>query len=71
MTEHRDYREAFNTAVKLARLLGRETGILKAHCPLARCEVFRVYILPKPENRYGFELKCQIARPDEPLMQEE
>jgi len=66
-SEHRDYHAAFNAAVTLARLLNKETGLLKVVCPLARRDVFRVYSLPKPENRYGFELRCQVVRPDEPL----
>jgi len=70
MTEHKTYQAAFNAAVELARLLGRETGLLKVACPLARRDVYRVYTLPKPENRCGYELRCQIVRPDEPLMAE-
>lgn len=70
VSEHNTYREAFNAAVKLARQIGYETGLLGVDCPLARREVFRVYILPRPEYRQGFELRCQVVRPDEPLMSE-
>lgn len=66
--EHVEYRDAFNAAVELARFLKRETGIEKVRCPFRKREIFKVYSLPKPENRQGFELRCQIVRPDEPLM---
>jgi hypothetical protein len=26
-------------------------------------EVFRVFMLPRPENRYGFETRCEVVRP--------
>jgi hypothetical protein len=60
-----DWKAAHTAAVELARLLKRETGIEKAK-EFGR-EVFRVHSLPKPENRCGFELRCEIVRPGDPL----
>ena len=60
------YRNAFNYAVKLARELNRETGLY--HQNEFGYDGYNVCHLPKPENRYGFELRCQIVKPDEPLM---
>lgn len=59
-----DYKEAFNAAIDLANLLGRETG-LEAAKEYGK-PGFRLHNLPKPENRYGFELRCQVVQPGEP-----
>jgi hypothetical protein len=63
---HREYRDAFNAACDMARLRGREMGLEKVDGPLEKG--FRVISLPKPENRYGFELRCQVVTPTEPKM---
>jgi hypothetical protein len=60
-----DWKDAHKAAVELARLLKRETGIEKAN-EFGKT-VYRVHHLPKPENRYGFELRCEIVRPSDPL----
>ena len=62
---HTTWKAAHTAAVELARLLQRETGIEKAK-EFGK-EVFRVHSLPKPENRCGFELRCEIVRPSDPL----
>jgi len=62
---HSDWKAAHTAAVELARLLKRETGIEKA-VEFGRT-VYRVHSLPKPENRYGFELRCEVVRPGDPL----
>ena len=67
MSFHREYNEAFNSAVRLARLLRREVGLEKGDNPLDG-KGYRVFSLPKRENRYGHELRCQVVGPDEPLM---
>lgn len=66
MPQFKEYRDAFNEAVRLARLLGRETGIeaVKDY----EGKGFNVLSLPKPENRYGFELRCEVVRPSDPPM---
>lgn len=63
---YEDYQSAFNAAVKLARTLGREVGILRTS-EFGK-DGYNVYHLPSPKNRSGFELRCQVVRPDEPLM---
>ena len=60
-----DWKAAHTAAVELARLLKRETGIEKAR-EFGK-EVFRVHSLPRAENRCGFELRCEIVRPGDPL----
>ena len=67
MSFHRKYEDAFNAAVRMARLLRREVGLEKGDNPLDG-KGFRVFSLPKPANRCGHELRCQIVRPDEPYM---
>ena len=57
----RDYQDARRAAVDLANLLGRETGLEKFK--EYNTHGFRVFSLPKPENRYGFELRCETVTP--------
>ena len=61
-----DYKTAFNEAVKLARLLNKEVGLLaiKNHEGYG----YAVRHLPRPENRCGNELRAQIVKPDDPFM---
>lgn len=59
-----DYHSAFAHAVRLARLLGKEVGI-EAAKEYGK-PIYRVFSLPKPENRFGHELRCQVVTPDEP-----
>lgn len=67
MSFHREYRDAFNTAIDLSRQLQREVGIERVDNPLDG-KGYRVIHLPKPENRCGFELRCQVVSPSEPRM---
>jgi len=59
------YREAHTYAVKLARMLGRETGI-EATRHYGK-PVFCVHTLPKPEHRQGFELRVEVVHPSDPI----
>ena len=65
VSRHTNWKAAHTAAVELARLLKREVGIEKAN--EYGKQVFRVHTLPRPENRYGFELRCEIVRPSDPL----
>ncbi len=65
MQSFRDWKEAHDAAVLLARQLGREVGVLKAKEYAAT--VYQVIHLPKPENRQGFELRCEVVRPGDHL----
>lgn len=56
-----DWKLAHNEAQKWANQLGRETGIEKA-VEFGKT-VYRVHFLPKPQNRYGFELRCELVPP--------
>ena len=60
-----EWKEAHDHAVELARQLGREVGILKAK--EYNKTVFQVLHLPKRENRYGLELRCEVVSPGDPL----
>ena len=62
---HQDWKQAHTAAVKLARELGKEVGLEKFK--EYNTPGFRVFSLPKPENRYGHELRCEIVRPTDPV----
>ena len=66
MTFFSEYRDAFNAACDMARARQREMGLEKVTGPLEKG--FRVISLPNPENRRGFELRCQVVTPSEPKM---
>lgn len=55
------YEAAFAAAQALANQLGREVGIEKAN-EFGRT-VYLVKHLPKPENRCGWELRCEVVQP--------
>lgn len=64
-SSHTDWKAAHTAAAQLARLLGRETGIEKA-VEFGKT-VYLVHSLPKPQNRCGFELRCETVRPSDPI----
>jgi hypothetical protein len=49
------YEEAFAHASKLADESGMSRGLEKLSAE------FRVFLLPEPHNRFGFELRCQVV----------
>jgi len=60
-----DYKKAHSAAVQLARQLGRQVGI--EACREYGKPGFRVHHLPRPEKRQGFELRCEVINPEDPL----
>ncbi len=64
-TRFTDWKAAHTAAVLLARQLGREIGILRQK-EFGK-DGYNVYHLPKPENRFGFELRCEVVKPSDPL----
>ncbi len=60
-----DWKEAHTAAVTLARQCLMDVGI--EACKEYGRKVLRVKLLPKPENRYGWELRCEVVRPSDPL----
>jgi hypothetical protein len=59
------WKEAHTAAVMLARQLGREIGLWRA-VEFGR-EGYNIRSLPRPENRYGHELQCEVVGPRDPL----
>lgn len=55
------YKEAYNTAVRKARETGHDYGLER------NAFGFTVFMLPRPENRYGHELRCEVVRASDPL----
>ena len=64
----RDWKDAHTHAVQEARRWGRDMGLERWKSPLTPGMNFRVFgPLPKPENRYGFEARCEVVGPTDPL----
>jgi len=61
-----DYQSAHNAAVERARQYQCDVGLEKTS-PLYGKGKFRIFLLPHPEHRSGFELRCQVVRPDDPV----
>ena len=55
-----NYIQALSEAIDLANLTNRDAGIERIG------KSFAVRLLPTPENRTGFELRCEIVRPGTP-----
>jgi hypothetical protein len=58
---HRDYHEARKAAAQLANELKKEVGLEK-FSEYGK-PGFRVFSLPKLENRRSFELRCETVTP--------
>lgn len=54
------YDEAYQAACKRAVELGTDQGIEKNQYTTGG---FRVFMLPRPENRCGHELRCEVVTP--------
>lgn len=63
------YKSAHEAAVLLARRLGREVGLWNANKSgyYGKREAYTIRSLPRPENRYGHELTCEVVKPGDPL----
>lgn len=62
---HTTWKEAHTAAVKLAREAGKEVGIERM-VQFGKT-VFLVHRLPAAKFRRGFELRCEIVQPTDPL----
>jgi hypothetical protein len=60
-----DYKEAATEGRKYARYLGKDVGMERAN-EFGKT-VYNVTPLPKPENRYGHELRMEVLSPHDPL----
>jgi hypothetical protein len=68
MSYFADWKEAHVAAGTAAREINRDYGIEKWSSPLTPGAKFRVFgPLPKPENCYGFEARCERVSPTDPL----
>jgi len=59
----KDYHDAHDAACDLARSVGREVGLEKFK--EFNIPGYRVFTLPGAAYRTGFELRCQIIRPND------
>lgn len=59
------WKEAHTAAVVLSRELGRDVGIWRQ--AEFGMDGYNIRSLPRPENRYGHELKCEVVTPHDPL----
>ena len=57
------WKEARDAAAIQARASGREVGLERLPSPLECGRDWRVFALPNPQNRQGFELRCEVVRP--------
>lgn len=57
---HAKWKEARETAQALANKLGFDHGIERNDF----FKTFRVFILPRRENRYGHERMCEVVSPE-------
>ena len=60
-----DWKEAHTHAVLQARKLGLDCGVEKIN-EFGKTR-YAVRYLPKPENRCGFELRCEVVKVTDPL----
>jgi hypothetical protein len=54
------YEEAFNEAVETANRLNMDVGLMR------NAFGWSTFLLPRPENRMGAELRCQVVTPGTP-----
>lgn len=60
------YEEAAANARRAARAAGRDYGIERLPSALEPGRPFRIWPLPRPENRFGHELRCEVVQPTDP-----
>lgn len=63
MRDFVDYEEARTEGIKLAREVRSDVG-LEFNTLFKR---YSLRLLPKPENRYGSERRCEVLRAEDPL----
>ena len=64
-TRFTDWKAAHTAAVLLARELKRDVGIWRQE-EFGR-DGYNIRSLPRPENRYGHELRCEVVSPDDSI----
>lgn len=57
----KNWKDAYLAALALANQLGHDVGIWK-QIEYGQ-EGYNIRSLPKPENRYGHELRCEVVQP--------
>ena len=60
-TRFTDWKEAHAAAYALAKQIGHDVGIWRVN-EFGK-EGYNIRSLPKPENRYGHELRCEVVSP--------
>lgn len=66
-TRFATWKEAHTAAVLFARERGRDVGLESLPSPLERGRPWRIFGLPLPQNRQGFELRCEVVSPSDPI----
>ena len=62
------YKQALHYAIMQARALdGRFEIGLEKFCEFGKPGFRAGFLLPRPENRSGFELRCEVVRASDPL----
>lgn len=59
------WKEAHTAACLLARQIGHDVGIW--HQEEYGKDGYNIRSLPRPENRYGHELRCEVVTPKDPI----
>ena len=65
MESFKTIEEARRFASKISRECNCDMGVEKAK--EYTNTVYRVAMLPRPENRYGWELRCEVVKPTDPI----
>lgn len=60
-----NWKEAHTAAALLARQIGHDVGIWR-QAEFGK-DGYNIRSLPKPQNRYGHELRCEVVSPSDPL----
>lgn len=55
------YTEVRGCAQAMANRLGMDVGVERNDL----FKTFRTFVLPRRENRYGFELRCEVVSPED------
>lgn len=61
-----DIRQARAGAWHLARAMRSDAGVEHLPSPLDPAHPWRIFMLPPPAHRAGYETRCEVIRPTDP-----